>query len=73
MQISFEEVEALHKRLAGINRIPFADIEWTRGGQPLVVTPEEAEDWRFVGLSNTAFVECYEQDILTTIQVAASP
>lgn len=58
VQISFEEVEALHHRLREINAIPFADIEWTRGGQPIAITSELALAWVFVGLSNASFVEC---------------
>ncbi len=67
MQISFEEVEAIRSRLAEINSIPFSDIEWTRDGKPLSVTAKEADDWRFIGLSNACFVEFYGAEWETVI------
>ena len=61
-QVSFEEVEALHRRLEEINAMPFDEIQWTRNGEPMYVPPERAEAWRFIGLSNASFVEfCNEQ------------
>lgn len=67
--VSFEEVEAIRARRQEINAIPFSEIEWTRGGKPLVLTPDEIESWRFVGMSNVAFIEFYEGGIPTiTVQ-----
>ena len=59
VQVSCEEVEALQARINEINGIAFADVEWLRNGHPLTVTPQIAEEWRMIGLSNMCFVELY--------------
>lgn len=56
-RVKCEEVEALYARLAEINAIPFRDIQWTRRGKPLAVSEKTIDDWKFVGLCNTNFVE----------------
>jgi len=73
VQVSFEEVEAMVRRFDEINSIPFTDIEWTRNGKPLVVTPGEADEWRFIGMSNTTFVETYDGELITLLSIKHSP
>lgn len=59
MTVAFEELEAIWARIAEINAVPFADIEWTKDGVPLNVSPKMVDDWRFVGMSNATFPEFY--------------
>ena len=55
--VNIEEVRQLQAKLAEINAIPFSEIEWHEQGEPIPVTSQCAQDWRFLGMSNCAFVE----------------
>lgn len=69
MRVDFEHVMLAQAVLEQVNRQPFEDIEWYQNGKPVKVLPKVADDWRFVGMSNSSFVEIakVEDGVVTTI------
>ena len=57
VRIAIEEVQTLRDRQAEINRLPMDQIEWTRNGELVPVTPEQRKAFRFTGLNNICFVD----------------
>ena len=57
IRIAIEDVLELQAKRAAINTLPLGEIEWTQNGEVIPITPEQVEDFRFTGLSNTSFVE----------------
>jgi len=43
--------------LARINRVQLQDIQWECDGKVIPVTPEEIEEWKFIGLNNTDCID----------------
>lgn len=54
--VHVEDVEYLQKQINDINKIPFEDVKWYKNGEPLKLSKETLEGWKFVGLSNTSWV-----------------
>jgi hypothetical protein len=45
---------------AGINRMPLEEIEWVRDdGTKIAFDPKLVEEFKFIGLNNTSFVELF--------------
>ena len=57
VKISVEYVQALLEKQATINALPLKDIEWTLDGKTLEISDKKKENWRFIDLGNTGFVE----------------
>ncbi len=60
-RVSVDEVRRLRARLAEFDAMPFDEIVWTDDyDKPIELTQEQLTtkaDWRFIGLSNSSFVE----------------
>ena len=56
-RVDVEYVRELLARLAEIDSIPLSQMDLFEGGEKIELTPEIIEDWRFVGMSNRAFIE----------------
>jgi len=71
VKVSIEEVMHLKSRLAEINELPLESIEWTSFGKVLNVSPQALDDWKFIGMCNTSFVEFgfHEEDYVSKIVV----
>jgi hypothetical protein len=59
MQVHIEKVLDLKRQLREINSIPLKDIVWLKNGNKVECSQQDIEDFRFIGLSNTEFVEFY--------------
>ena len=57
VRVDIEEVRSLLNRLAEIDAIPLAQMDLFENGQQIELTPKVIEDWRFVGMTNRAFIE----------------
>lgn len=55
--IDIEEVQRLQARLIEINKLPFEEIVWYQNGRQIEISDEKLHDFKFIGLSNTCFVE----------------
>lgn len=55
-RIDINEIKRLTDRLDEINRLPLTEIEWMDGDKPLEIAAGAIDEWRFVGLSNEAFI-----------------
>jgi len=56
MIIDIREVERLEERRRQINSIPLEDIVWVKDGEPVPVTTEQLEHFKYTGLNNINFV-----------------
>ena len=57
MRVDIERVRELLAEIAAINRVDLEAIEVYEHGEPVAISKEAIEDWRFVGLSNMTFLE----------------
>lgn len=57
MKISVEEVMQLLNRKDEINAVPLDSIVWTLDGKELQIPKEVLEEWSFMGMCNTSFIE----------------
>lgn len=57
MLVNVEELLEMQRRRNEINAAPFSEINWMIDGKPIHVTPEQAKEWKFTGLSNTSFID----------------
>lgn len=55
--VDLEELERVQEYLRQINAVSLSEIRWQRNGVNVNPTPEDLEEWKFIGLSNTAFAE----------------
>jgi hypothetical protein len=55
--INVEELIELFKFKCKIESFDLKDIEFRSKGQPVFVSPEEIEEWKFIGLSNYDFAK----------------
>ena len=58
-RIDIEEIIALQARRREINALDLKDVKFFKDGKPVEVTPEQIEEWSFIGLSNIDFVETH--------------
>lgn len=56
-RVDVEYVRELLAHLAEIDAIPLDQMDLFENSQKVELTPEVIEDWRFVGMSNRAFIE----------------
>ena len=56
-KVDINGIKSASKKLREINQIPFEDIMWMDGDTEIIVDPVVAENWRFMGLTNTYFIE----------------
>lgn len=57
VSVSVEEIRQLYDRIAEINSFDLKDIIWTENDNVLMIDPKIIECFKFVGLSNTYFIE----------------
>lgn len=57
MKISVEEVMQLLDRKDEINSVPLDSIVWTLDGKELQIPQKVLEEWKFMGMCNTSFIE----------------
>lgn len=55
--VNVEVIERYLQAIAEINAMKLADIEWHKDGIKIDISPEEVEEWKFVGLSNVCFMK----------------
>jgi hypothetical protein len=60
--ISFEYVNLLRESMRQINRLDFSSIIWTKDGKPVDIPQSKKDKWELIGLNNTDFPECYEEE-----------
>ena len=56
-KVDIEYVRNLLAELDKIDAIPLSEMQLYENGQKIEILPETIEEWRFVGLSNRAFIE----------------
>lgn len=56
MKINIEEILEAQQRRSEINSTDIKEIEWYLDGVRITIPDETLEEWRFMGLSNTDFV-----------------
>lgn len=57
MRIDVEKIIALKDELRAMNRIPLDQWELYENGERVEVAKEVIEEWKFMGLNNTDFVD----------------
>lgn len=57
VRVDVEEVMALKEQLSKINQLEFKNIEWFKDGVACNFDQDVLDDWRFIGLSNSSFIE----------------
>jgi hypothetical protein len=55
MKVNLNEVEAAQALLDKVNSEPLENIQWFRDDELVLVPKREVDEWKFIGLSNTAF------------------
>lgn len=73
IRINVEEIRALDARRREINAINIRDIEWYENGKKLNYTEEQVNQWRFIGLCNTSFVEFYHDHYERAVVMTYTP
>jgi len=53
--VDIKEIERVLRYFKTINNAELGDIVWMRGDERLTPTPEQIEDYNFMGLSNRDF------------------
>lgn len=72
MRIDVEEIRKIDERRRQINALNIYDIEWYENGVRLNYTKEQLDEWKYIGLCNTSFVEfCHDHP--TQLTVSAKP
>ncbi len=56
-RVDIEYVRQLIEHIGELNRIPFGDINWYKNGEPMNLSDEQKETWKFTGLSNKCFAD----------------
>jgi hypothetical protein len=60
MIVNYDEVLRQMEIRSGINRMPLEEIEWVRDdGTRIVFDPKLVDEFKFIGLNNTSFVELF--------------
>jgi len=60
MIVNYDEVVRQMEIRSGINRCPLEEIEWVRDdGTKIEVNPKLVDEFKFIGLNNTSFVELF--------------
>jgi hypothetical protein len=62
MQVHIEKVLDLKRQLREINSADLKDITWLKDGKKIDCLKEHIDGFKFIGLSNTEFVELYLED-----------
>ena len=57
IEVDIEDVLKMKAKLRYINTKAFDQIVWLRGGQALEFSKADVEEFKFMGLCNTDFVE----------------
>lgn len=57
MRVNVARLNEIFKELEAINNERFGDLEFYDGDQKIEIDPKVIEDYRFLGLCNTSFVE----------------
>jgi hypothetical protein len=57
VSVSIEEIRRIYDRIAEINNYDLKDIIWTENDSVIVIDPRVIECFKYVGLSNTYFIE----------------
>jgi len=57
MKVEINDLKKIFKTLKEIDSVPLRDVEWFSNGQPVVLSEEQIEDLRFLGVGNTFLVE----------------
>lgn len=55
--VDLDELERCQEYLRKINAVSLSYIRWRRNGVNVNPKPEDLEEWKFIGLNNTAFAE----------------
>jgi hypothetical protein len=55
MKVNLNELEAAQALFDKVNGEPLENIQWFRDDELLLVPKREVDEWKFIGLSNTAF------------------
>lgn len=64
MKVDVRRVLALKTELALINSVPLERVQFYDGNKELSISAADLEDWNFIGLNNTSFVEIILSDRL---------
>lgn len=67
-RINVEEIASLKNRIKEINSIPLEEIEFLRDGEPLTISSECLDSWKYVGLNNIDFIDCDYISVFATHQ-----
>lgn len=59
VRVDIEEVAALKGRLREINQLDFEDIEWYENGVKREFPQSDLDDWKYIGMNNTCFVDVH--------------
>ncbi len=54
-QVDLKELFAAFEFLKEINKEDILNIQWTLNGQPVQVSMQSLEEWKFIGLNNSEF------------------
>jgi hypothetical protein len=56
-KVSVEYIKDLLKSINEFNSLDLHDIQLVENGIPLVISDDILNEWRFIGLTNTSFIE----------------
>jgi len=57
MKVDIEDIDELNRKRKEFNDIPIEDIEFYEKGVKIDIPKEVIDEWRFIGLINTDFVQ----------------
>lgn len=55
MRVDLEELERCMRYFKSINSIDMSDIQWFKGGEEILASEEDLDEFRFIGFSNRDF------------------
>jgi hypothetical protein len=58
-RIDVETIELALRVLGDLNRLDLRDVDFYRDGEPVPVTAEQLDEFKFTGLSNRDFVQYF--------------
>lgn len=56
-EIHLEEIKKAQKIIADLNRLKLKEIQFFENGKPVEISEKMLDDWRFIGLNNSDFVQ----------------
>ncbi len=60
IKIDVNHVKYLLSEMKKIDDIPFEEIEWLEGDEKLDIPQSVKDRWKFIGMTNCAFIEYYQ-------------